>query len=53
MPLKSQEVNNRLNPSKFTMRTVGKRIDRLGDLWKPVPGAGVDHVACSERLVNK
>jgi bifunctional non-homologous end joining protein LigD len=39
-PLKWQEVNNRLDPSKFTMRTVGKRIDMLGDLWKPVLESG-------------
>jgi hypothetical protein len=32
------------------MRTVGKRIDKLGDLWKPVLGSGVDLAACLERL---
>jgi bifunctional non-homologous end joining protein LigD len=51
-PLKWPEVNNRLDPSKFTMRTVGKRIDTLGDLWKPVLGPGVDLAVCLERLVK-
>ena len=51
-PLKWQEVNHRLDPSKFTIRTVGKRIDKLGDLWKPVLAPGVDLEACLERLVE-
>jgi bifunctional non-homologous end joining protein LigD len=49
-PLKWQEVNNRLELGQFTMRTVGKRIDKLGDLWKPVLGPGVDLAACLDRL---
>ena len=43
-------MNNRVEPGKFTLRTVGKRIDKLGDLWKTVLGPGVDLAACLERL---
>jgi bifunctional non-homologous end joining protein LigD len=49
-PLRWQEVRNRLDPSKFTIRAVGKRIDKLGDLWKPALGQGVNLAACLERL---
>jgi bifunctional non-homologous end joining protein LigD len=49
-PLKWTEVRRGLDPSKFTMRTMPKRLDSLGDLWKPVLGAGLDLPDCLERL---
>lgn len=39
-PLLWEEVNGRLNPSKFTIKTIIKRLDEYGDLWKPVLGKG-------------
>jgi bifunctional non-homologous end joining protein LigD len=41
-PLKWTEVRRGLDPSRFTIRTVAKRLDAMGDLWKPVLGPGVD-----------
>jgi bifunctional non-homologous end joining protein LigD len=49
-PLKWQEVNKSLDPAKFTIRTMGKRLEKVGDLWKPTLGSGVDLTACLERL---
>jgi bifunctional non-homologous end joining protein LigD len=49
-PLKWSEVTKRLDPARFTIRTVRKRLDKLGDLWLPVLGEGIDLLACLERL---
>ena len=45
-PLKWSEVTHRLDPRTFTIRTVPRRIDRLGDLWAGVLGAGADLRRC-------
>ena len=42
MPLRWDEVTAKLDPSKFTIQTIGKRLDKVGDLWEPVLGKGVD-----------
>jgi bifunctional non-homologous end joining protein LigD len=49
-PLKWSEVRKGLDPAKFTMRTMAKRLDKIGDLWAPVLGPGVDLMACLGRL---
>jgi bifunctional non-homologous end joining protein LigD len=49
-PLKWTEVRRGLDPAKFTIRTMPKRLDLVGDLWKPVLGPGIDLSACLERL---
>jgi bifunctional non-homologous end joining protein LigD len=41
-PLLWKEVNNKLDPSMFTIKNILKRIDKVGDLWKPVLGKGID-----------
>jgi len=41
-PLKWAEVKKGLDPAKFTIKTMLKRIDRLGDLWQPMLGPGMD-----------
>jgi bifunctional non-homologous end joining protein LigD len=41
-PLHWDEVNNKLKPSNFTIKNIEKRIDKVGDLWKPVLGKGID-----------
>ena len=51
-PLKWTEVRRGLDPSKFTIRTMPKRLDTVGDLWKPVIGPGIDLSAIVERLVS-
>jgi bifunctional non-homologous end joining protein LigD len=49
-PLKWSEVKPGLDPARFTIRTMAKRLHRLGDLWQPVLGTGIDLPTCLERL---
>ncbi len=35
-PLKWSEVTRRLDPSRFNLKTVRKRLDAVGDLFAPV-----------------
>jgi bifunctional non-homologous end joining protein LigD len=51
-PLKWSELRRGLDPTRFTMRTLPRRIDKVGDLWKPVLGQGVDLSACLNRLAK-
>ena len=41
-PLEWKEVNEKLLPSQFTIKNMLKRLDKKGDLWKPVLGKGAD-----------
>lgn len=41
-PLKWSEVTARLDPTKFTIKTMRNRLDKEGDLWKGVLGEGID-----------
>lgn len=41
-PLDWDEVNNKLDPSGFTIKTVLKRFKKVGDIFKPVLGKGID-----------
>lgn len=41
-PLHWDEVKSGLKPTDFTIQNIGKRLERVGDLWKPVLGKGVD-----------
>jgi bifunctional non-homologous end joining protein LigD len=49
-PLRWAEVRRGLDPTRFTIRTLAKRLDRVGDLWGPVLGPGVDLAAALGRL---
>lgn len=49
-PLLWKEVKPGLSPTEFTMMTMPRRLARLGDLWKPVLGPGVDLRKCLARL---
>jgi len=51
-PLKWSEVRKGLDPSKYTIKTMLKRIDKLGDLWEPVLGPGIDLAGCVEQLAT-
>jgi len=41
-PLKWSEVKAGLDPSKFTIKAIFSRLNKHGDLFKPVLGQGVD-----------
>lgn len=41
-PLEWSELNSKLDPSMFTIKNIFKRLDKKGDLWKPVIGKGAD-----------
>jgi bifunctional non-homologous end joining protein LigD len=49
-PLKWTEVSRRLDPSRCTIRTIPRRLDKVGDLWEPVGGPGIDLEGCLERM---
>lgn len=42
MPLKWNEVTPSLKPTDFTIKNAAKRLEKTGDLWKPVLGKGID-----------
>lgn len=41
-PLEWKEVNAKLDPANFTIKTIFKRLDKKGDLWKSVLCKGVN-----------
>jgi bifunctional non-homologous end joining protein LigD len=49
-PLKWSEVKPGLDPSLFTIRTVPDRLQKVGDLWQPVLGKGLDLDVCLGRM---
>jgi bifunctional non-homologous end joining protein LigD len=49
-PLNWKELGSRLDPSKFTFKTLARRLDKIGDLWSGVLGPGVDLAACLQRI---
>jgi bifunctional non-homologous end joining protein LigD len=49
-PLEWSEVKNGLDPSKFNIKTIQKRIAKKGDLWKGVLKNGVDLHDAIKRL---
>ncbi len=51
-PLAWTEVRKTLNPARFTIRTMVKRLNRVGDLWGPILGSGVDIRQCLDRLAR-
>lgn len=51
-PLKWSEVSKRLRPSRFTMASMAKRIDKVGDLWVPVLGKGINLKSALDKLAE-
>lgn len=49
-PLEWKEVNAKLNPGDFTIKTILKRLEKVGDLWKPVLGKGNNILKVLEKL---
>ncbi len=50
-PLQWREVNSRLDPVNFNIHTIRKRVDKYGDLWKPLlKSKGIDILTSIEKL---
>ena len=49
-PLEWSEVKKGLDPLAFTIDTLWKRLEKKGDLWKPVLGKGIDLGRALKRL---
>jgi bifunctional non-homologous end joining protein LigD len=49
-PLEWKEINAKLDPMAFTMKTILKRLDKKGDLWKPVIGKRTANI---EKVLKK
>jgi bifunctional non-homologous end joining protein LigD len=49
-PLKWSEVGKKLDPTKYTIKTMPGRVEKVGDLWRAVLGPGIDLRACLQRL---
>ena len=49
-PLEWNEVTSTLNPETFTMKTIFKRIDKVGDLWTPVLGKGENIMSALKKI---
>lgn len=53
MPVTWKELAKGLEPQDFHLGNALKRLEKKGDLWKPVLGPGVDLTACMKRLMKK
>ncbi|WP_327138745.1 DNA polymerase domain-containing protein [Niabella yanshanensis] len=49
-PLDWKEVKKGLHPSQFDIYTVPKRVAKIGDIFKPVLGRGVDIMKCLKKM---
>jgi len=49
-PLKWSEVRRGLHPAKLTIKTLPKRLEKVGDLWQQTLGEGIDLLECLGRL---
>jgi bifunctional non-homologous end joining protein LigD len=52
-PLKWSEVKKGLHPSQFTIKTVLKRFEKVGDLFTPILGKGIDMKKILKKHMNK
>jgi bifunctional non-homologous end joining protein LigD len=49
-PLTWEEVNSKLKPGDFTIRTICNRLEKVGDLFKPLLGDGIDMMRALEAI---
>jgi bifunctional non-homologous end joining protein LigD len=49
-PLRWEELKAGLHPSLFTIKTIHGRIEKLGDIFTPVLGKGIDMQKCLNNL---
>ena len=52
-PLNWSEVRKGLDPTKFNIKTIFRRLDKVGDLGRPVLGEGVDLAKVVARLAAR
>jgi bifunctional non-homologous end joining protein LigD len=55
-PLRFEEIKKGLDPKKFTIETIFKRLEKYGDLWKPITERVVDleeSMKCLEKIKDK
>ncbi len=52
-PLKWSELKPGLKPEKFTIKTILRRLAKVGDLWKPMLAGAVDIEACMKKLSDR
>jgi bifunctional non-homologous end joining protein LigD len=51
-PLFWDEVKKGLSPSQFTIKNIFDRLEKVGDIWKPVHGKGIDMEECLQRIID-
>jgi bifunctional non-homologous end joining protein LigD len=51
-PLDWGEVKKGLSPKDFTMKNLDRRLNRVGDLWKPILGAGINLDKSLQDIMN-
>ncbi|MBO9596002.1 MAG: DNA ligase D [Niabella sp.] len=49
-PLDWKEVTPGLDPRRFTIRSIHKRLEQTGDLFRPVLGKGINMLQCIKKL---
>jgi len=49
-PLLWEEVTNDLSPQQFTIKSMPERLEKVGDIFKPVLGGGIDMEKALTRL---
>jgi bifunctional non-homologous end joining protein LigD len=49
-PLRWDEISDDLRPSDFTIKNMEARLKKVGDLWKPVLGKGIDMQKIIKRM---
>lgn len=49
-PLHWDEVTPKLLPTQFTIANIEKRLQEVGDLWKPVTGKAIDLASILKRI---
>jgi bifunctional non-homologous end joining protein LigD len=52
-PLAWKELKPHLDPKAFSIGNMAQRVERVGDLWAPLLGPGVDLPKCLERLTGR
>lgn len=50
-PLKWSELGPSLSPDQFTIKNIFARLEKVGDLWQPVLGQGVDLLKALKKVL--